>query len=185
MGKRLYHNLRDYTTVFMSDGTMQAANTARSLTLVKNYLILDINVFIFMCICLYASNINFCYSNFLSFASVPVPHRAGAGVALYKQQHPRGEIVSKRPNSHPVPACPRTTGLGWCVCHPRCQPGSDVKYWDGCLWVQRGQHPMQIGHAKRCKSPSRHTHKEVSCKQLIPMRAKLREHPDPSKDPRP
>lgn len=32
-----------------------------------------------MCICLYTSNINFFYSNFLSFPSVPAPHQSGLG----------------------------------------------------------------------------------------------------------
>jgi len=78
-GKRPYRNLRGSTIIFMSDGTTQAANTARSLNPGKNYLILDINVFIFMCICLYVSNINFFYSNLLSFVSVPVSHHSGVG----------------------------------------------------------------------------------------------------------
>lgn len=142
-----------------------------------------------MCICLYVSDIHFFYSNFLSFASVPVPHHSGAGLALHKhcpwggteQHHPREETVS--PKAHFLvcssPSQDNWTGLVW-LCHPTCQPVSAVKYLDRCFWVQ-SQPPMQVhlylqmypdvpcaperarldSHAKGCWSPCRHVQRGV------------------------
>lgn len=72
--------------------------------------------------CLYMSNINLFGSNFLSFASVPVPHYSGAGwlctsiaFEVHRLTSSQGRnSISTRPTSQSVPPCQRMAGLGWC-----------------------------------------------------------------------
>lgn len=194
VGKRLYCNLRGFTIIFTSDGTTQAANTAHSLW-GKSYLILDINVFIFMCICLYLSNINFFYSNFLSFASLPVPHHSGARLALHKhclwggteQHHPREETVcAKGPVL--ILLLPVTEQLDWTggtlSVH---MPASQC-----CKALGRGFHVQPLMWMVPCApEPARLNcpamgveahpgmNRDMSYSNLIQMRANLGAHLDP------
>lgn len=158
-----------------------------------------------MCICLYMSNINFFYSNFLSFASVPVPHHSGVGwlctgIAFEVAQSnitPGKKLCLQKAQFSLCSSLSQDnwTGLVW-HCHPMFQPVSTVKYLDRCFylsstWIDQSQPPLRMvpcateraGLDVMPRGVKAHagTHKEVSCKNLIQMRANLGAHHDPGK----
>lgn len=109
-----------------------------------------------MCICLYVSNINFFYSNFLSFASVPVPHHAGVGwlctsIAFEVAQSNTEQLCLQKAQFSLCSSLSQDTwtGLVWHR-HPTCQPVGAVKYLD------------------------RHLHLSVLCKALGQIRVSPR-----------